>query len=137
MSDSSKSFLGKGWIFPPEFDRERGIVHMVENEEDIRQSIRIILGTIPGERPMRPTFGCGIRQFVFESNDPTYNRKLKDTVYEALLYNEPRIKIDSIEIERSEETEGLIHLHIEYMVIITNTRSNMVYPFYLDEGTIL
>lgn len=147
MDERSTSFLGKGWAFPPEFNYEMGTVETVKDEEDIRQSLRIILGTIPGERIMFPTFGCEIRKFVFESNDPTQISMLKDAIYDAILYHEPRIKLEKIEIkdntqikdkaemENWRQIEGLIHIHIYYTVIITNTRSNMVYPFYLKEGT--
>lgn len=147
MDERSTSFLGKGWAFPPEFNYEMGTVETVTDEEDIRQSLRIILGTIPGERVMSPTFGCGLRKFIFESNDPTQISMLKDAIYDAILYHEPRIKLEKIEIKDNtqikDETpmeswmhiEGLIHIHIYYTVIITNTRSNMVYPFYLKEGT--
>jgi uncharacterized protein len=135
MKETKDSFLGKGWAFPPAFNDELGTVEMVEDEEDIRQSVRIILGTIPGERIMFPSFGCGIRMFVFESNDPTHLSMLKDTIYDALLYNEPRIKLDRIDIVDDTQMNGLLHIHILYTIIITNTRNNMVIPFYLSEGT--
>jgi phage baseplate assembly protein W len=135
LKEKNTSFLGKGWSFPPEFNFEMGTVVTVEDEEDIRQSLRIILGTIPGERLMFPAFGCGIRKYVFESNDPTQISMLKDAIYDAILYNEPRISIEEIEIKDDTQQYGLMHIHIFYTVIITNTRNNMVYPFYSKEGT--
>jgi phage baseplate assembly protein W len=135
MKEKSESFLGKGWAFPPAFSPELGTVETVEKEEDIRQSVRIILGTIPGERIMFPTFGCGIRMFVFESNDPTNLSMLKDSIYDALLFNEPRIKLDRIDILDDTQNNGLMHIHIFYTIIVTNTRNNMVIPFYHKEGT--
>ncbi len=135
MKEKSDSFLGKGWAFPPEFNFEMGTTEIVEDEKDIKQSLQIILGTIPGERVMFPTFGCGIRKFVFESNDPTQISMLKDAIYDAILFNEPRIKLEKIDIKDDTPVYGLIHIHITYTVIITNTRSNMVYPFYFKEGT--
>lgn len=135
MKQENKSFLGRGWAFPPAFNYERGTLETVENEEDIRESIHLILGTIPGERVMFPAFGCPIRKYVFESNDPTHLTMLKDAVYDALLYNEPRIKVETIEIKDETFEKGLILIHINYTVIITNTRSNMVFPFYFKEGT--
>ena len=116
--NKNNSFLGKGWAFPPEFNYEMGTIATVEKEEDIRQSLRIIIGTIPGERVMFPTFGCGIRMFVFESNDPTHISMLKDSIYDALLYNEPRIKLDRIEITDDTQIHGLIHIHIFYTIIL-------------------
>lgn len=135
MDERSSSFLGKGWAFPPEFNYEMGTVETVNDDEDIRQSLRIILGTIPGERIMFPTFGCGIRTFVFESNDPTQISMLKDAIYDAILYNESRIKLETIDIKDDTKIHGKIYIHLFYKVIITNTRSNMVYPYYLKEGT--
>ncbi|MFA5330599.1 MAG: GPW/gp25 family protein [Prolixibacteraceae bacterium] len=149
MKGKSDSFLGRGWAFPPAFNFDRGTTELVEDEKDIHESIRIIIETIPGERMMFPAFGCGIRKFVFESNDPTQISMLKDAIYDALLYYEPRIKIEKIEIidytQGYKENKpisgyetavsGLIHIHLTYTVIITNTRSNMVFPFYLKEGT--
>ena len=135
MNEKDDSFLGRGWAFPPAFNFELGTVETVAAEEDIRQSIRIIIETIPGERIMFSTFGCGIRKFVFESNDPTHMSMLKDSIYDALLYYEPRIKLDKIDITDDTQVSGLIHIHIFYTIIITNTRSNMVFPFYIKEGT--
>ncbi|MFV0590825.1 MAG: GPW/gp25 family protein [Draconibacterium sp.] len=131
------SFLGRGWAFPPSFNYDMGTTVTVNDEEDIRQSIHIILGTIPGERIMFPAFGCPVRKFVFESNNPTRKTMLRDAVYDALLFNEPRIKIESIEIKDDTFENGILNLHINYTVIITNTRSNIVYPFYFKEGTML
>lgn len=131
------TFLGKGWAFPPTFNYEMGSTLTVEAEDDIRQSIHIILGTIPGERIMFPKFGCPVRDFVFESDDPTRKTMLRDAVYDALLFNEPRIKITDIKIIDDTYKNGILNLHIDYTVIITNTRSNIVYPFYFKEGTML
>jgi phage baseplate assembly protein W len=135
VKENNNSFLGKGWAFPPGFNFEMGTVETSEKEEDIRQSLKIILGTIPGERVMFPTFGCGIREFVFESNGPTQIRMMKDAIYDAILYNEPRIKVEQIDIKDDTQKYGLIHIHIFYTIIITNTRNNVVFPFYLKEGT--
>jgi uncharacterized protein len=135
MNEKNDSFLGRGWAFPPAFNFELGTVETVAAEEDIRQSLRIIIETIPGERIMFSSFGCGIRKFVFESNDPTHMSMLKDSIYDALLYNEPRIKLEKIDITDDTQRFGLIHIHISYTIIITNTRSNMVFPFYIKEGT--
>jgi phage baseplate assembly protein W len=135
MKQNNKSFLGRGWAFPPAFNFEIGTTDLVEEENDIQQSLTIILGTIPGERIMRPIFGCAIRNFVFESNDPTHKTMLKDAVYDALLYNEPRIKVEEINIEDDTQEFGRFNIHVLYTIIITNTRNNMVYQFYFKEGT--
>jgi len=135
MKVKNNSFLGTGWAFPPSFNLDMGTTETVEDEEDIKQSLRIILGTIPGERVMFPTFGCAIRKFVFESDDPTHISMLKDAIYDAILFNEPRVKVEKIAIENDDREHGLIHIHVFYTVIITNTRSNIVFPFYFKEGT--
>lgn len=135
MGKEQKSFLGTGWAFPPAFNFDMGIPELAVDEEDIKQSLRIIIGTIPGERIMLPTFGCGIHKFVFESNDPTHISILKDSIYDAILYHETRIKLEKIEITDDPADYGKIYIHIIYKVIITNTRSNIVFPFYLKEGT--
>jgi len=135
MEDKNKSFLGRGWAFPPAFSKDNNSLEMVEKVDDIEQAIRIILGTIPGERIMFPSFGCGIHKYVFETRDATHMTMLRDAVYDALLYNEPRIKVESIDLEEDIDTEGLIKIYIVYKVIITNSRSNMVFPYYLKEGT--
>ena len=135
MEKSGKSFLGKGWSFPPSFDAHSKSVKMVSEEEDIEQSIRIILGTVPGERIMEPMFGCNILKHVFEITDATQMTMLKDLVYDAILYLEPRVKTEKINIITDRIGEGVLMIHLSYTIIITNTRSNMVYPFYFTEGT--
>jgi hypothetical protein len=135
MKDTNKSFLGKGWAFPPSFSKFNHNIDMVKDDEDIEQSIQIILGTIPGERIMYPSFGCGIHKYVFESMDATHMTMLKDTVYDALLYHEPRITDIKIEVRIDKNQDGLIRILIDYKVIVTNSRSNMVFPFYIKEGT--
>lgn len=135
MADKNESFLGRGWSFPPAFNYDMGTLETVIDEDDIKQSLEIILGTIPGERVMFPTFGCVIRKFVFESNDPTQISMLKDAIYDAILFNEPRIKLEKIEIEDDTQRFGLMHIKVFYTIIITNTRSNVVFPFYFKEGT--
>lgn len=135
MDESDKSFLGKGWSFPPAFDIDSKLVRMVSEEEDIEQSIKIILGTIPGERLMNPKFGCNLITKVFETTDATQITMIKNLIYNAILYFEPRIKIDKIHVINDRIHEGILLIHLSYDIIITNTRSNMVYPFYFTEGT--
>lgn len=135
VKEKNDSFLGRGWAFPPTFNINFSSVEMVADEKDIQQSIKIILGTIPGERMLFPAFGCDIHNYVFETRDPTHLTMLKDAVYDALLYHEPRIKVVKITIQPDQLEDGRINIHIDYKVIITNSRSNMVFPFYLKEGT--
>ncbi|BAV05986.1 hypothetical protein SAMN05421788_10660 [Filimonas lacunae] len=133
--DEQQSFLGRGWSFPPSFDKLHMSVNMVSELEDIIQSIRIILGTVPGERVMQPTFGCALRRMVFERVDSVFISTINDLIRQALLNFEPRVKFLEAMVIQQNELEGLVHLEIAFTVIITNTRHNIVYPFYFLEGT--
>jgi phage baseplate assembly protein W len=132
--DDDLSFLGTGWSFPPEFSR-RGQVSMVSAEEDIRQSILILLGTTPGERVMQPIFGCGLKSQVYENINESTITILKDLIKRAILFFEPRVILQSIEIDQSSSYDGYLRIHLSYNIISTNTRHNIVYPFYFREGT--
>jgi len=128
------SFLGTGWNFPPEFSR-RGKVSMVSAEEDIKQSLLILLSTSPGERVMQPTFGCGLKHHVYENIDESTITILKDLITRAILFFEPRVKLEMILSDASAAYEGRLDFTIMYRIISTNTRHNIVYPFYLREGS--
>ena len=128
-------FLGRGWAFPPEFDSLTKQNRMVEEEVDIWQSLRILLETNPGERIMQPGFGCGIRRYVFESFDESISTEMKEAIRIAILFYETRIIVERIEIKPSPEQNHVLKIEINFKIRATNTRSNMVFPFYLDEGT--
>jgi phage baseplate assembly protein W len=128
------SFLGTGWSFPPEFSR-RGAVVMVSAEEDIRQSLGILLSTTPGERVMQPSFGCGIKQHVYDSINESTITILKDLIRRAILFFEPRVVLESIVTDSSEAMDGRLDFTIVYTIISINTRHNIVYPFYFREGS--
>ncbi len=129
------SFLGNGWSFPPAFHKFSQSVQMVSAIEDIKESIRIILDTFPGERIMQPEFGCYIRRLVFERNGESLLVKINEVIYRALLNFEPRVKFINAEIMEQDFESGLLRISIHFSVIITNTRHNIVYPFYFSEGT--
>ena len=132
--DNDVSFLGTGWSFPPEFSIRAG-VRMVSAEEDIRQSLYIVLATAPGERVMRPGFGAGIKQQVFESIDETTITILKDVISRAILFYEPRVELIAINADTTLAMEGRLDFSIDYLIISTNTRHNIVYPYYCLEGS--
>jgi len=136
-NDQDKSFLGRGWGFPPQFERNNGVLElqMVSLEVDIKESLAILLATAPGERVMQPTFGCGLKSMVFENLDESVITELKDLVERAILFFETRISLDKIYVDTADVYEGLIKIHIHYTISSTNTRSNIVYPFYIQEGT--
>ena len=128
----AKAFLGTGWAFPPQLD-VRGELSTVSYEEDIRQAIRIILATAPGERVMRPDFGAGLNALMFEPINTTTMTLARRRVEEALTVWEPRI--DKISVTVTEEARlGRLMIGIVYRVRATNTFYNLVYPFYLLEG---
>lgn len=129
------SFLGTGWSFPPAFDKTGGSAVMSQAVTDIEESIRIILGTIPGERMMQPTFGCNLHRLVFEKVDSEMITEINDLVEHALLDFEPRVNFAGVDVLMRDDTHGILHLQIHYTIISTNTRHNMVYPFYFLEGT--
>jgi phage baseplate assembly protein W len=130
-----KSFLGTGWSFPPDFSRVDHSVQMVSDIKDIEESIRIILSTTPGERIMQPEFGCDLKRLVFEKVDSTLIASLNHLIYHALLNFEPRITFIDTEILSRDDLDGQLHININFKVIITNSRHNVVFPFYLLEGT--
>lgn len=130
-----KSFLGKGWAFPPAFSLETGETCMVAEEEDIRQSLNILLSTAPGERIHRFDFGCRVRQFMYESMTLTTQTIMRNMLEKAIVMYEPRITLEHITFDMSREKDGVMYIVLEYVVLKTNRRSNMVYPFYLREGT--
>lgn len=133
--DTVNTFLGRGWSFPPSFDRINNANQMAADLTDIEESIRIILGTTPGERMMQPKFGCDIKRVVFEQISTNLITKLNHIIGHALLNFEPRIKFLQAVLLDEINSEGMVHIRIDYSIITTNTRHNIVYPFYIAEGT--
>jgi len=138
MSDnfitSSKAFLGRGWAFPPTFSKGGNQVVMLEAEEDIKNSLEILLSTTVGERVMVPEYGCNLDRQVFDSMDTTFQTYITEQIRTAIVYHEPRVILDSVEYE-DDPLNGKIDITINFTVIATNTRYNIVYPFFLEEGT--
>ena len=135
MSKILKSFLGTGWGFPPSFSNITAQVEMLSNEADIKSSLEILLSTRQGERVMRPDYGCNLDELVFEPLTTTFKTYIKDLIATAILYYEPRIDVNKIELDDSGELEGRILIVIDYTVRATNSRFNFVFPFYKNEGT--
>ncbi len=133
--NSDQSFLGTGWSFPPSFDNISGTVQLVSEEIDISQSLEVLLSTRPGERVMQPAFGCNLDVMLFEPMTTTLIAYVKDLIQTAVLYFEPRIDMDTININTVNARDGLILIELQYTVLSTNSRYNLVYPYYLDEGT--
>jgi phage baseplate assembly protein W len=128
----TKAFLGVGVGFPFRFDGTNGVA-TAQYEESVRQAIWIILGTSKGERVMRPDFGCGIYDLVFEVNSATTSGKVAQAVREALLVQEPRIDVRNVQVEAQDRGATLL-IEIEYEVRATNNVFNLVYPYYLERS---
>ncbi|MDG1762718.1 MAG: GPW/gp25 family protein [Flavobacteriaceae bacterium] len=135
MEDLEKSFLGKGWSFPPTFDKKLGDVKMVTMEEDIKQSLEIYFSTKLGERIMRNDYGCFLHSQVFELANESLIQGLSKELERSINEFEPRILITEITASKTESIEGLIQINVAYEIRATNNRSNIVFPFYLNEGT--
>lgn len=135
MEDLEKSFLGRGWSFPPTFDKKRGDIKMVTMEEDIRQSLEIYFSTKLGERIMRNNYGCFLHSQVFELANESLIQGLSKELERSINEFEPRILIIEISASKAPSTEGLIEINVAYEIRATNNRSNIVFPFYLNEGT--
>ena len=134
IGDERKEFLGRGWAMPVGLDPRTGRVASVAYEEDIRQSIMIILETAPGERVMRPNFGCGIHELVFAAMDSTTLQRVRSVVEEALRRCEARIDVLAVNVDDAATIEGKLLVEIEYRVRKTNQLGNLVFPFYFREG---
>ncbi len=127
------SFLGTGWGFPPEFIPETGVA-MTSDEEDIDRSMRILFGTAIGERFLTPKYGLDMHEILFEPVSTTMKTFIKDRVKTAILIYEPRINLLSLELDTSAQPEGKISIVLEYEVRATNSRYNLVYPFYTTDS---
>lgn len=129
-----RDFLGIGWSYPVATDAQTGDVALSAYERDIREAIRIIIETAPGERVMRPRFGCGIHNLVFEEMSATTLFAVEAAVREALTTYEPRIELQGIEVDPFQAESGMLVVSITYRVRSTNQMDNLVYPFFFKEG---
>jgi hypothetical protein len=131
-----QDFLGRGWSFPPSFSKALGSVAMVADIEDIRQSLWILFGTAPGERVMLPTYGCDLWKYVFRELNTSLLNEISDVVATAIIRWETRIQLLSVTATVDPEQAGLVLIDVTFLVRAINTRSNLVYPFYLTEATL-
>ncbi|MGI0116751.1 GPW/gp25 family protein [Zooshikella sp. RANM57] len=125
-------FIGTGWKFPPQFNQYHRQVEMSSSDENIQQSLHILLSTKPGERVMQPSYGCHLQSFIFDSLDLGILTQVKESVRKSILLFEPRITVVNIEVQPE---RSWINIMIDYVIRATNTRSNKVYPYYYKEGT--
>ncbi|MGH3825815.1 MAG: GPW/gp25 family protein [Pseudonocardiaceae bacterium] len=133
----AEQFIGAGWGFPLRTDRT-GSIALVNREREIEESIRLILATAPGERPMRPEFGCAIHDFVFAPADAATAGQIAFEVRSALDRWEPRIDLLDIQVQFDAVDEGTLYVEVKYAIRGTNDPRNLVFPFYVipaHEGT--
>lgn len=129
-----KEFMGRGWAFPFAVEPPSGAIATAADETDIRQSILIILETAKGERVMRPDFGCGIHDLVFEVIDTATLAQVRRDVEDALRDYEARIDVTGVRARAGDLLEGQLIVEIDYRVRQTNQPGNLVFPFYFREG---
>lgn len=127
------SFLGRGWGFPPEF-LANGDVVMTEEVADIEASLKILFGTVLGERFLVPTYGLNMQELLFEPMSTTLRTLLKDRIKITILIFEPRITLIALDVSSPRATDGVLLISLEYEVRATNSRYNLVYPFYWTDA---
>lgn len=135
MNNDNAQFLGTGWSFPPEFKKGLNETKMSSGEMDIEESLQILLSTQLGERIMVPEYGCDLTELLFAPLDLSLKTFVADLIKTSILYHEPRIDAKKIEINPNNDLEGELLIEIEYIIRSTNSRRNIVYPFYRNEGT--
>ena len=132
----SDAFLGTGWNFPPSFSASGVDVQLVSGREDIEQSLAILLATQRDERVMQEDFGCNLSEFLFGEITQGLIGRIRNLIEDAILHHESRIILNAIEAAESEVEAGMLEISIDYTIRATNSRYNMVYPFYLNEASI-
>jgi hypothetical protein len=127
------SFLGRGWSFPPTFTKGAG-VRMLSGEDDVQNSLQILLSTRIGERLMQPEYGCNTDNMLFTSMNTSFQTFMKKQIETAILADEPRIDLNKVDLVLPDPAGGTLLIVVDYTVRTTNTRGNLVYPFYLTES---
>lgn len=134
---NKNTFLGRGWSFPIVFNPDSSTIEMVEDEKDIIQSLKLILTTRPGERITNPKFGCLIHEYLFHPINTVTNFLIKDAIKLSILYFEPRITLHDVILDTSDEYEGIVRITLDFTIRKINVRSNVVFPYYKLEGTLV
>lgn len=127
------AFIGRGWRFPIRVNSHGGI-DWSEGPARVQDAIWIILKTSLGERLMRPTFGAGVNDYVFQPNSPATRQTLSAAIHKALINWEPRIELETVRVEQVPGEESQVLVSVDYRLRATNELFNLVYPFYLEEG---
>jgi uncharacterized protein len=130
-------FLGRGWSFPPRFTPGGAAVAMVSDEEDIHQSLGLLFAIRRGERLMQEAYGASMEEWLYAEIDNDLVNDICVAIEEAVLLHEPRIQLLAVNVSRNDQYDGVLDVAIEYLILSTNSRFNMVFPFYLNEATAL
>ena len=135
ITKEENHFLGSGWAFPVTFTEGNHLLNVSGYEQNVNESIKIILLTNLGERCLNPRFGSGLQSFFFQKMDETLKGEIADVVKFSLMHNEPRITVQEITVFYSDIQSGFIEIKVMYVFNQTNTRHNYVFPFHIKEGT--
>lgn len=135
MDEQEKSFLGLGWGFPPTFNKTKADVEMVSENDDIKESLQIYFATRFGERVMRSDYGCIIHDLAFKSSNTNALRSVEISLEKTIREFEPRIIVHNVNAARLDVEEGIINFTVDYEIQSTNVRDNIVFPYYINEGT--
>ena len=129
MTDAAQEFVGRGWSFPLRID-STGAFGLSGGDRDVAESIRLILGTSPGERPMRPEYGCAVHELVFDTVDASLAGRAAALVSAALTRWEPRIDVLGVTAAQDPQAPRALRIEVDYRISATNDRRNLVFPFY-------
>jgi phage baseplate assembly protein W len=132
-AQDAPSFLGTGWSFPPAFSAGGVEVAMVSDLDDVHQSLQILLATRRGERPMQEDFGGSLDDVLFEEMTPSLTSHVASLIWDAIVEHEPRVELRAVDVTAADEA-GVLQIRIDYGIRGTNSRYNMVFPFYLNEA---
>ena len=138
MDIASQDFLGRGWKFPIEFKKpahQPGTAVMLTGEEDVRNSLEVLFATRSGERVMHSSYGSALESFLFMPINKSTLTYMQAIISDEILFNEPRITLNDIEIEQAVSESGRLNIKIDYTISATNNRYNYVFPFYINEAT--
>ena len=134
---NTHAFLGRGWSFPPSFHPGGGDIDMTTDVENVQKCMHLLFATHPGERTMRHGYGCNLAQFAFTEITEGLITEVRDVIVDAISRYERRVIVNDIHVEPDEEEQGVLQVYLEYTISATNSRYNMVFPFYLNESQIL
>ena len=134
MDQSNRNeFLGRGWSFPPTFNKGSSTVEMVEGEADIKRSLEILFTTSLGERILHPDYGSNLFLAQFDIMGTSMQTDITEILESAIVKFEPRVEVEEVKLEATPD-EGRAEIHLSYRIVQTNTIDNMVFPFYLNKG---